>query len=430
MPRQLLRAALGRTATPSARSQALLSQPTPASFFSTTTTTRSDSPTSNNNNNSSSSSSSSPQSSAVNKLANLSKRLSGNSPASSEGQDGGSSRPSLVRRITGLTRGGADGVDARALRVQPAGLSSSGTTPPKVLNIRTLRGGLGLRRGGFRGGAARQGARDKMPFGSGLGANGDAAARRPRFVFGASAAGAGGRRGAGRFGSGMRGSTGGGGGGRFGKRERGGQLRGSRGEKGKAKGKDDMAGAVNGGKMTFTPEEQAVIDRLEKGEVVPFHPKVTLDSLAGYGAPMATDAPSGQVETVLKTMRLMTGGMAFNSDSGVTTDMKVVMKRFVERMPIFVHSNEEKAWIESAQPRHRLVGPNDAMKKAIIETTILGKYESTKFAEISDVKSTMANYHHRTSTYSAADSERFMNKVLSLLPVQGGAKPAAAQPRK
>ncbi|EAQ92826.1 hypothetical protein CHGG_01061 [Chaetomium globosum CBS 148.51] len=179
------------------------------------------------------------------------------------------------------------------------------------------------------------------------------------------------------------------------------------------------------GPRVLNPEEQAVIDRLEKGEVVPFDPQLTMNSLTGYGAAVATDASVGQVETVLRTMRLMTGGMAFNSESGVTADVKEVMKRYRAKKPIFVHSKGEKAWIESAQPRLKLVGPDAGTKKAIIEPAVLGKYEAAGFAEVGDTAGTMANYHSRTFTYMGADSQKFMDKVLSLLPAQQGGKPAS-----
>ncbi|KAL2183790.1 hypothetical protein L209DRAFT_662118, partial [Thermothelomyces heterothallicus CBS 203.75] len=179
------------------------------------------------------------------------------------------------------------------------------------------------------------------------------------------------------------------------------------------------------GKLVWNPEEQAVLDRLDKGEVVPHTPKLTRETLTGYGAAVATDAPIGPAETVLRNMRLMTGGMAFNSDSGVTTDLKEVMKRYFYKKPIFVHSKGEREWIESAYPKLRLVGPNEKIKKAILEPAVLGKYEQPKFADITDVKGTVANYHSRTSTYMDADSQKFIDKVLSLLPPQQGGKPAA-----
>ncbi|KAK3905264.1 hypothetical protein C8A05DRAFT_12905 [Staphylotrichum tortipilum] len=190
------------------------------------------------------------------------------------------------------------------------------------------------------------------------------------------------------------------------------------------------APAAGRGKVVWSQEEQAVIDRLEKGEVVPFEPSVTVDSLAGYGAAMATDASLGQVESAMRLMRLMTGGMAFNAESGVTADLKVVQKRYMAKMPIFVHSKEEKAWIESANPRLRIAEPNDATKKAIIGSAILGHYETHGFADIKNVKGTMANYHSRTFTYMGSDAQKFADKVLSLLPAQGTKKPAAAPARK
>jgi hypothetical protein len=172
-----------------------------------------------------------------------------------------------------------------------------------------------------------------------------------------------------------------------------------------------------------------VIDRLDKGEVVKFDPKLTLDSLTGYGAAVASDVPIGQVETALRTMRLMTGGMAFNSDSGVTADITAIMKRYQAKKPIFVHSKEEKAWIESAQPRLRLVGPDEGTKKAIVDTAIRGEYKAGGFAEMGDVKGIMAQYHTRTFTYMSADSQKFMDKVLSLLPAQQGGS-AGAQAKR
>ncbi|KAK4157831.1 hypothetical protein C8A00DRAFT_11368 [Chaetomidium leptoderma] len=182
-------------------------------------------------------------------------------------------------------------------------------------------------------------------------------------------------------------------------------------------------------RLVWSPEEKAVMDRLDQGEMVPFDPKLTLDSLSGYGAALATDAPIGQVESALRAMRLMTGGMAFNAESGVTADVKAIIERYKQKKPVFVHSKEEKAWIESSQPRLRLVGPNAETKKAIVDTAILGQYKGTTFAEAGDVKATMANYHARTFTYMASDSQKFMDKVISLLPAQGGGKPAAQAPK-
>jgi hypothetical protein len=190
-------------------------------------------------------------------------------------------------------------------------------------------------------------------------------------------------------------------------------------------GKDDEADR-NWKKLT--PEEKAIVDRLEKGEEVRFDPKLTLDSLSGYGAAIASDSPLGQIETAIREMRVMTGGMAFNADSGgVTADITAIMKRYEKKQPIFVHSTAEKEWIERAKPKHHLVGPKPEIKKVIIETAIRGKYEQPPgFVPIGDPKAAVANYVSRTFTYRATDSEKFMNKLASLLPAAAaGGKPAS-----
>jgi hypothetical protein len=387
MPRQALRAALGR-ATPSTTARALqlpISTTTPTSFFSTTTSLPAADDSSNGN------SSPGPRSqtaAAVEKLAQLNKQRQTSNPEGSRRQD----RPTGFRSILRPNSGGnGGGIDARALAAT-GDAAFSPSSAPKILNVRSLRGGLRSRTPFGRGGLATGGFVNRAPGGGGFG--------------GARSGGAG--------------------------RGRGGLRAERRQQIQKAKDKmkaDKGSGAGKPQKLEWSKEEQAVLDRLDKGEVVPFEPKVTLDSLSGYGAAVATDAPIGQVETALRAMRLMTGGMAFNSDSGVTADLTAIKKRYLQKMPIFVHSKAEKEWIESSNPKMHLVGPDEGTKKAIIDTALSGKYETHGFAELSDVKGIMANYHARTFTYMTKDSQKFMDKVLSLLPAQGGSKPAAQAKR-
>ncbi|SPQ18611.1 f79d67be-3683-49c0-9c75-bdbfee244369 [Thermothielavioides terrestris] len=378
MNRHILRTALGRAGpSPTARSflsQNPLSTPTPTSFalFSTTSARGNDSSSSGNGN---SNNDRPHQTAAVDKLAQLGQRRATNN------NDADSPSEALHRRRA-ARRGG---IDARSLRVSPlagtasttptsssSSSSSASSSAPRILNVRSLRGGL---RGGFRGGRSASLRRGAGPGLGESGPGGDAPLGGPEF-------------GRPRLGGGR-------------------------------------AGFGFGGKLVWSPEEQAVLDRLDKGEVVPYEPKLTLDSLSGYGAAIATDAALGQVESAIRTMRLMTGGMAFNSDSGVTTDLDVVNKRARQGLPIFLHSKGEKDWIERGRRGMRVVEADPATKKAIIDAAVRGKYEAPGFAEISDVKATMANYHSRTFTYSAADSKKFIDKVLSLLPAQAGSKPGA-----
>jgi hypothetical protein len=439
MNRHALRSALGRAQTARALSRDLpISSTTPATFFSTSSSGPSDNSKGSKGSSSSGSSSnnrSQNQSAAVEKLGQLNKRRGGFADAGGPRREALDSMPGIRsfadRNPGGFNTGGGGGgggggaIDARSLRVSPDSPGSA-AAGPRVLNLRSLRGG-------------------RTPFGRGGGGAGGGEGAvggfgRPRLGFGgpgAAAGGAGGPSRGGFGGGGFGGRFGGGGFGGVGARPGmagRGRGRGRGGARGRGRGgrggrkddrKDKKDTQADKGKMRFNSEEQAVIDRLEKGEVVPFDPKVTFDTLSGYGAALATDAPIGQVETALRTMRLMTGGMAFNAESGVTADITAIMKRYQAKKPIFVHSKEEKAWIESAQPRLHLVGPDASTKKAIVDSTIRGKYEATGFTETSDVKATMANYHSRTFTYMGSDSQKFMDKVLSLLPAQQGGAPAA-----
>lgn len=403
MNRQAIQAALGRAAPAAqcvraqSRSKTSGAIPAAAASFSTTTARPEDRPLNSGHQRSAA---------AAQKLAQLSRRLLENS---ARGQAGaGGSQPSTgPSPSSGSSSSGrpappsrAGGIDARSLRVTP-GPFQSGIAPPKVINLRSLRrvpvgGRLGQGLGRGRPGVGG-------PFGARLGAGPGGAPRGGRL-------GAAAGRQAGR-----------------GRGPVGGRRRARRDAD-----KDDGPGSAAGqGKLTFTPEEQAIIDRLDKGEVVRFDPKLTLDSLSGYGAAVATDAPIGQVETAIRAMRVMTGGMAFNSDSGVTADITDIMKRYNQKKPFFVHSKGEKEWIETAKPKFQVVEPKAETKKAIIDAAIRGKYEAPTFTDLSDVKNMVANYHSRTFTYRASDSQRFLDKVLSLLPAQGAAGgQAPTQPKK
>ncbi|KAK4457995.1 hypothetical protein QBC42DRAFT_349992 [Cladorrhinum samala] len=279
---------------------------------------------------------------------------------------------------------------------------------PKILSLRSLRGSFG---GHARGGVQR-GPLDGPRGGSGLGI-----ASRPAFA-GAGGRIAGGFRGRGRGGGSGSGRRGAG---------RGGGRGGARAERAKKKKKDDFADVD--GKLKWNEEEQAVFDRIEQGEVVPFVPKLTPDNLSGYGPALATDAQVGKVETVLRTMRMISGGQAFNSDSGVTVDAKAMRRRYHhEKKPVFFNSKAEKEWAERAEPNWSVRAPSEETKKALLDLSVLGLYQDTKPAGITDVKGMMVNYHGRTWSYRTEDSKKFVDKVLSILPAE--AKPAAAPQAK
>ncbi|KAL2270201.1 hypothetical protein VTJ83DRAFT_2385 [Remersonia thermophila] len=427
MNRHALRCALGRAAPSLARRAALgtpLSTATPTSFFSTTAPALADGDAPSTGGTPSPARSRSR--SAVEKITQLNSKRNGASP------DGPfkSSNPGAGPRV----------IDARALKVSPGGAAGpSSGSGPKVLNLRSLRG-----RGGGAGGGGSTGLRRRAPFGADggplLGRTPERFGARPGpRAGGRPGTGAGAARGRGGSRLGARGALAAAGGRGGARRARGGTRRAGGARRGRGDKDEGSKAGQQGSKLTWTPEEQAVIDRLEKGEVVRFDPALpTADKLAGYGSPLATDAPQGRVETVMRAMRVMTGGMAFNPESGVTADVREVVKRYREKKPVFVHSQAEKEWIEWAKPKYRLVGPSEDVKKAILNTVVSGKYQPTSgFADLSDakaapaakltpaVKNIMAAQLSRTGTYTANDSKRFIDKVLSLLPAQAAGEAAA-----
>ena len=172
------------------------------------------------------------------------------------------------------------------------------------------------------------------------------------------------------------------------------------------------------------PEEQALLDTIEQGVVSEYVPKLTPDTLLGYGPPMATDANLGKVETALRTMRILGGGMPFNDQSGVTSDPKAIKHRYVhEKKPVFFSMREEKEWLEQSLDKFALSqGPKEKTKRAILEGSVLGKYEAPKYVEsITDTVAMVEKYQGGTFSYAQSDSDKFKAKLNQLL--------AAGQPR-
>ena len=293
-------------------------------------------------------------------------------------------------------------VDARSFRDMKATAPADSS---KIISIRSIRGRGGLGRGGTARGPMGRGGMGRGPVGRGGVDNG--------FSRSPPDAGPGGFQRTGSFTS--RGGSGGRGGMRG--RGRGGRdARGGRGPPNKPQ------------KLKYSQEEQAIFDRNEQGIVREYVPTVQMKDLSGYGAPVATDATLGQVETALRTMRIMGGGNAFNSDAGVTVDARSVRRRYLkERKPVFFNSLEEKDWAERASRQLKVTMPEDATKKGIIDLTIRGVYEAPGYADLSDAIGTVANYHNSTFSYTQAHSQAFVEKIRSLLPVDTTARPAGEQ---
>ncbi|KAK0728996.1 hypothetical protein B0T21DRAFT_370088 [Apiosordaria backusii] len=322
---------------------------------------------------------------------------------------------SAATRLTQLSSGGVKRpIDVRSLRANantgplasPFGKSapSTGTGGGKILTIKSLR--LPAR---------------FSPGGSGPGTVGP----RPKTGFRASQGGIGGRGGGSSFGGGgarFTPSTPGSGGFRRGPRvpAPGARQAGARparpggkfgGDGHNDRNKKERPKEAEEGKMVWSEAEKELMGKYEKGEVVPFLPRLEEKDLSGYGGGLATSAQWGKVQSVIQTMRLMGGGQAFNCDSGVTMDITAVKKRvFVEKKPVFFNSEGEKEW------------------KAVVDVAVLGKYKETGYKELGDVKGMVENYAGRTWSYRQEDQRRLLEKVMSLLPAEGQ-KGAAPQKR-
>ncbi|KAA8631624.1 hypothetical protein SMACR_08064 [Sordaria macrospora] len=305
--------------------------------------------------------------------------------------------------------------DGRSGTVSPlGGGGGAGGGPsgaPKVINVRSLKGTLG--RGRF------------APGGGVPGAVAPSTAFRPRFGAGAGGPGAGDRRSAGPGGPPGRPRFGAPGSGAGGPRTAGARRPGfikrpkpaRGGEKKPRRGEDED-------ERPPSEEEIAFINTLEQGKVSEYVPKLTPDTLLGYGPPMATDAALGKVETALRTMRILGGGLPFNTESGVTSDPTAVKHRYLhEKKPVFFSSVEEKEWLEESLDKFALSqGPKDKTKRAILETSVLGKYEAPKFVEsITDTVAMVEKYQGSTFSYASSDANKFKAKLNQLL--------AAGQPR-
>ncbi|KAK4180757.1 hypothetical protein QBC36DRAFT_319358 [Triangularia setosa] len=194
------------------------------------------------------------------------------------------------------------------------------------------------------------------------------------------------------------------------------------------KGRKEKSKEAEEGKMVLSEAEKKVVDRYEKGEVVPFLPKLEEKDLSGYGAGLATSAQWGKVQSVIQTMRLMGGGQAFNSDSGVTMDIRAVRKRvFNERKPVFFNSEGEREWLRQGERYFNGQAPERA-REAVVDLAVLGKYNGRGYKELGDVKGLIENYTGRTWSYRQEDQRRFLEKVMSLLPAEA-AKDKAPEKR-
>ncbi|KAK3939691.1 hypothetical protein QBC46DRAFT_387322 [Diplogelasinospora grovesii] len=332
-------------------------------------------------------------------------------------------------------------VDARSLgvaghaRAGPFGAGAGAGAAPRVittpagnvLNLRSLRGRPGGGGGGaftgdrasrFPSSSSSSPGRGGGPAGAGAGGTGTGMLRVPgRFQFQRGPGAAGGPPGS-RFGPG---------GLQRGGRRPGGAAAARRPRKKKPEGE---VNEQNQGKLTWSADEQAFINKVEQGVVTEYTPEVTLESLAGYGPALATETKISKVETALRTMRILGGGRPFDNE-GVTVNTKdSVIRYYHEKKPLFMNSVEEKEWLESSKQGFKIYPPTESTKSMIVEKSILGVYgETPKFvADVKDTMGMLASYHARDFSYKSSDAKKFDDKIRSLLAEAAPKKKQQQQP--
>jgi hypothetical protein len=184
----------------------------------------------------------------------------------------------------------------------------------------------------------------------------------------------------------------------------------------------------------WNAEEQEWVNHVEQGVVTPYNPSLTLESLVGYGPAIATDSNLGKVESAMRSMRILGGAMAFNSD-GLRLEPTEYVKRYYQEKPVFFHSKQEKDWVEAAKPGVKFSPLSEATKTAIIDAAILGKYEAPQSIPVGNTLEAIKSYQIRNATVTAEDGDKFNQKMQSLLPASmlpkeasksaGGSKKAA-----
>ncbi|KAJ9130859.1 hypothetical protein NKR23_g11995 [Pleurostoma richardsiae] len=199
-----------------------------------------------------------------------------------------------------------------------------------------------------------------------------------------------------------------------------GGMRGARGKpRRQAKKKDEgPAAALKDRKLS--EEEQAYVDSMEQGVELPYKPSVSFETLVRHAPAVATSSKLAQIETAMKSMRLLGRGRPFVPDS-YQSDPDAAMARYRRGEPAFLSQPDEEAWVrEITAPKRAepLEAASEITRKTIVDLSIKGKYVLPKSPSRSDVLGTLQSYHLRSSTYQVRDGQAFDAKVQSLLPTK------------
>ncbi|KAI1342908.1 hypothetical protein F5Y15DRAFT_428875 [Xylariaceae sp. FL0016] len=177
-------------------------------------------------------------------------------------------------------------------------------------------------------------------------------------------------------------------------------------------------------KMTENPD---TVDKIpgEYGVTMDFDPSVSVDTLNGYGpAVPVSGSRFAASETVVRAARVLGGGQPYEETNVFLPDD--IHKMYKQGEGVFCPTPDAREWTGRAI-KTKLESPDEATKTAILEDTLLGKYDGPKFAE--KPLDIIQNYVKRDGTWNADASRRIQEKVRSLLP-GGGGKPMNSAPKE
>jgi hypothetical protein len=176
--------------------------------------------------------------------------------------------------------------------------------------------------------------------------------------------------------------------------------------------------------------EEIELDKMYKhGVAVPFNPQLTLESLTGYGPAIAADGARAKNESVLQGLRTLSGGAKHAPDTrnwGIPRQT-VDRLKFHEGVHFFTET-AERAHIEADPaavarlPDGVIKGPDDNVKKAVVDAVVRGVYEAPGAG--------VQGYHARNETWDKSANESFEAKIASLVSVKQGGKKGGAPEAK
>ncbi|PHH59487.1 hypothetical protein CDD81_3154 [Ophiocordyceps australis] len=231
----------------------------------------------------------------------------------------------------------------------------------------------------------------------------------------------------------------------------GGRARG-RGARGRGRGRGRRGGFKDGDGFQGGGGDQAdpfkVMDKVELefdqavtyGVATRYNPSLTLESLSSLIPAAPSPTPGCLESTVLRNLSFL--GMSEGAGTPLGHAGHNTAKHLVENGVHFFASLAEKEWAEEhlqetrrpkpaddhldqdaqgsdgqakhkASKRRYIRGPDEAVRNAIINSAVEGKYEKPLYA--TDPVGTARALHLRSETYSNKDIEQFEEKLVSLI---------------